>query len=41
MKEKEFPYELTCMLQQKENKRLFVGDTGGSVYIFHYHDGPL
>lgn len=41
MKEKEFPHELTCMLQHKDHKRLFIGDAGGSIYIFHYEDGTL
>lgn len=41
LKEKEFSYELTCMLQHKEHKRLFIGDAAGSVYIFHYEDGTL
>ena len=29
------------MIQHKEHSRLFVSDSIGSIYIFHYDDGTL
>lgn len=41
LKEREFPHELTCMMQDRATKRLFVGDSVGDIFIFHYDAGYL
>jgi len=39
MKEINFLEELTYMLNDKENKRLFISDGKGDIFLLNYKEG--
>ena len=41
LKEIDFLEELTYMLNDKINKRLFISDGKGDIFILNYKEGPL